>query len=150
MKCAVVFSLFLITVKICMSTCTATEIFYVLPDNSTNTGCPSQPCATLSQYWLYNGTLPAVSNVEYHFLPGEHRVPANMVLKNLHNFSITGSVNLSSPTALVGCSQYYVIFIINSQFVTITNVLFKQCDILKIKEIKLINLNLFYCFSCRI
>ena len=59
---------------------TATKLFYVLPDNSTTASCPSQPCATLSQYWLPNGTLPVVSNVEYHFLPGEHHVPTSMVL----------------------------------------------------------------------
>ena len=55
-------------------------VLHVLPDNSsTNASCPSQqPCATLSQYLLDNGTLPVVSNVEYHFLPGEHHVPANM------------------------------------------------------------------------
>ena len=59
----------------------ASQILYVLPDNSTNAaGCPSQPCDTLSQYLLDNGTLPFVSNVEYHFLPGEHLVPANMIL----------------------------------------------------------------------
>ena len=58
---------------------TATKILYVSPDNSTNVNCPSQPCATLSQYLLDNGTLSVVSNVEYHFLPGEHHVPANMI-----------------------------------------------------------------------
>ena len=52
---------------------TATKILYILPDNSTDAvSCPSQPCATLSQYFLDNGTLPVVSNVEYYFLPGEH------------------------------------------------------------------------------
>ena len=60
---------------------TATEVLYALPDNSTNVSCPSQPCATLSQYLLDNGTLPVVSNVEYHFLPGEHHIPANMTLE---------------------------------------------------------------------
>ena len=34
-------------------------------------------CATLSQCLLDNGTLPVVSNVEYHFLPGDHHVPAD-------------------------------------------------------------------------
>ena len=86
MKCVIVFSFILTTVEICLSA--ATEIFYVLPDNSTNDSCPSQPCATLSHYWLHNSTLPVVSNVEYHFLPGEHHVPANMMLQNLHNFTV--------------------------------------------------------------
>ena len=105
------------------------EIFYVLPDDSLS--CPSQPCATLSQYVLDNGTLPVVSNVEYHFLPGEHHVPANMTLQNLHNFSIIGTVSKSSPLAvlvLADCSQSYIIKIIDSYNVTIANVMLKQCD----------------------
>ena len=57
-----------------ISICTATEILYVLPDNVSDVNCPSQPCATLGQYLLDNGSLPVLSNVEYHFLPGEHHV----------------------------------------------------------------------------
>ena len=64
------------------------KIFYVLPNDLTNTSCIYQPCTTLGQYLLEDGTLPDVVNVEYHLLPGEHQIPANMVLKNLHNFSI--------------------------------------------------------------
>ena len=149
MKCVIVFSLILTIVEICMST--ATEIFYVLPDNSTNASCPSQPCATLNQYWLHNGTLPVVSNVEYHFLPGEHHVPANMMLLNLHNFSIIGAFSNSSlPTVLIGCSQsFYVIYIYDSFFVSITNVKFKHCSILP-SNVTRTNLKLFCCFSCKI
>ena len=136
-------------VEICMST--ATEIMYVLPDNSTNAAsCPSQPCATLSQYLLDNGTLPVVSNVEYHFLPGEYHVPANMILKGLHNFSIIGMFSSSSPVVLVGCSQVYVIEIINSCFVIITNVVIKHCSILSNDNTKLTNLKLSCCFSCKL
>jgi len=106
---------------------TATKVLYVSPDNSTNVNCPSQPCAILSQYLLDNGTLPVVSNVEYHFLPGEHHVPANMVLQNLHNFSIVGTVSKSSPPVMLfGCSQSHVIYVINSHFVIIKNVIFKH------------------------
>ena len=136
-------------VGICMST--ATEILYILPDNSTDTvSCPSQPCATLSQYLLDNGTLPVVSNVEYHFLPGEYHVPANMTLQDLHNFSIIGTFSSSSPVALVGCSQAYVIEIIDCSFVIITNVVIKHCSILLNGRTELRNLILSCCFSCKL
>ena len=117
----------LIAAQMWMST--ATKILYVLPDNSTNVICLSQPCATLSQYWSDNGTLPVVSNVEYNFLPGERHVPANMILRNLQNFSIIGIINKTSPLpALIGCSQSsYIIKIIDSHSVTIANVMFKRC-----------------------
>ena len=127
----------------------STEILYVLPDNSTNTSCPSQPCATLSQYYsLDNGTLPVESNVEYHFLPGEHHVPANMILQNLHNFSIIGTVSKPSPLAvleLVDCPQLYIINIIDSYNVTIANAILKQCN-----HPQLTNLLITLCYSCTI
>ena len=131
----------------------ATEIFYVLPDNSTNVSCPSQPCATLSQYWLHNGTLRVVSNIEYHFLPGEHCVPGNMVLRSLLNFSIIGTVSnnsSSSVVVLVGCAKPYVINIIDSHFITITNVKFKHCDIMPVNASEIRNLLMFCYFSCKL
>ena len=145
----VAISIFLTTVKIYTST--ATAILYVLPDNSTNAvSCPSQPCATLSQYVLDNGTLRVMSNVEYHFLPEEHHVPANMILLDLDNFSMIGIDNNSSwPVVLIGCSQRYVINI-NSQFVTINNVMLKHCGISSVHKKDLTNLRLSCCFSCTI
>ena len=45
----------------------ATRVLYVLPDNPINVSCPFQPCFTLSEYLLNNGTLyvPVVSSVQY-------------------------------------------------------------------------------------
>ena len=128
----------------------ATRILYVLPDNSTNASCPYQPCATLSEYLLDNGTLPVVSNVQYYFLPGEHHVPANMLLQDLCNFSIIGTVKESPlPVVLVGCLQSYVINVTNSYNVIIGNVMLKQCTdqtISRYSATLLIDL----CYSCTI
>jgi len=101
---------------------------------------------------LDSGTLPVVSNVEYHFLPGEHHVPANMVLQNLHNFSIAGTViKPSSLVVLAGCSQSYVIKIINSFDVTIANVIFKQCYQVQLNKSNILtNLLIDLCYSCTI
>ena len=105
----------------------AYHIFYVLPDNSTNTNCPFQPCATLSQYLLdNNGSLPVVSNVEYHFLPGEHHIPASMTLQYLHNFIMLGSKQYFSISTIFinGLQSYLKVF--DSVNVTIKNVIFKR------------------------
>ena len=130
---------------------TATDILYVLPDNSTDAAsCPSQLCATLSQYLLDNGTLPVVSNVEYYFLPGEHHVPTNMILENLHNFSIIGIFqNKTTPAVLIG----YVIEILRSYNVTIANVTFKhsyqeQCMINLYESFAGLKIN--WCHNCKI
>ena len=70
-----------VTVQVWIPTTASVEIFNILPDDSTTGSCPSQPCATLSQYLLdNNGTLPVVSDVEYHFLPGEHYLYTNVIL----------------------------------------------------------------------
>ena len=69
-----------------------------------------------------------------------------MVLQNLHNFSIIGTVSKPSPLAvlvLVDCPQSYIINIIDSYNVTIANVMLKQCD-----QPQLTNLLLNLCYSC--
>jgi len=95
---------------------TATEVLYVLPDDPTNVRCPSQTCSTLSQYLLDNNGLPVVSNVEYHFLPGEHHLPTTMTLKNLYNISFVGAKS-SNAVVLKSCSSnfYFQVAIIHSQ-----------------------------------
>ena len=135
-----------------MCTYAATRILYVIPDNSANASCSVHPCAILSGYLLDNGTLPVVSNVQYYFLPGEHHVPANMLLQDLCNFSITGTVKESPPpVVLVGCLQSYVINVTNSYNVTIANVMFRRCDQTQLNKYKyLTNLILNLCYSCTI
>ena len=128
MKCLIVL-MFLFAVEFQKSK--ATDVFYVLSDNSVNVSCSSQPCHshTPGQYLLINnGTLPQVKNVEYHFLPGKHQVSTNMVLTNLSNFSIIGDVsNSSSPAVLVGCDNFYVLKITASYNVSIRNIRFERC-----------------------
>ena len=58
----------------------AIKVYYVLPDTLSPVHCPSQPCATLSQYLQDNSTLSFVSDVEYYFLPG---VTTSMMIQNV-------------------------------------------------------------------
>ena len=102
----------------------AQQVFYVLADNSTNVSCSFQPCATLSQYLLdNNGSLPVLSDVKYHFSPGEHQIPTSITLQYLHNFVITGiSGNKSLSTILIIGLH---IKVRNSTNFTISNVVVK-------------------------
>ena len=111
----------------------ATEVLYVLPDDDSSTvNCPSQPCATLSQYFLdNNGTLPVVSNVEYHFLPGEHHLPTDLNLKGLNNFTLSGATSSGSLlTTVVSCcyQSVHLLTIAHSYKVKIVNTIFKRCN----------------------
>ena len=134
---------------------TATKIFYVTPDNSTNaTSCLSYSCATFSQYLLDNNkTLPVISNVQYYFkLPGKHQISTEVSLKNLRNLSIIGAAKISSaPVVLFGCLRSYIIKISDSYNVTIANVMFKRCDQVNInKNNDITNLLMESCHSCAI
>ena len=129
---------------------TAHQIIYVLPDNSTNASCLFQPCATLSQYLLdNNGSLPVVSNVDYHFLPGEYYIPANMTLQYLHNFTIIGSSrNKLLSTIFFIDFQAYVKFYNSIKF-AISNVMFRKYDKrYKGYDHRVCNIIISKCYSC--
>ena len=108
-----------------ISTCTATEILYVLPDNVNDVNCPSQPCATLGEYLLDNGSLPVLSDVQYYFLPGEYIVVDYIFMMYASNFSLIGFG--LSPAKLV-CWPQSSVTIFDSYNVTIRNLAFDQCN----------------------
>ena len=148
----------LVTTFILAST-NAYEVFYVLPDDSADANCLFTPCATLSQYLMdNNGSLPVVSNVEYHFLSGKHRLPANMILQYLHNFTITGSSSDTSLSIILAGDLFWLsnIKILNSVNITIKKVVFKTLD----EFVELISgchfMDMYYnvvfenCFHCKI
>ena len=117
--------LFIFAVHV-ISTCTATKILHVvLPDNVSDVNCPSQPCATLGQYLLDNGSLPVLSDVEYYFLPGEYHITSTLKITEAINILLTG-VSLS-PVEVVCQSQSYV-DVSQSYNVTIRNLVFDQCN----------------------
>ena len=118
-------SFWFISIVHVISTCTATKILYVLPDNVSDVNCPSQPCAVFGQYLLDNGSLPVLSNVEYYFLPGEHHVTDIMQIWLASNFAMIG-VGMS-PVKLV-CWQQVYIAVSYSYNVTIRNLAFNQCN----------------------
>ena len=141
--------LFIVIVHV-ISTCTATKILYVLPDNVTDVNCPSQPCATLGQYLLDNGSLPVLSDVEYYFLPGEHHITYILKIWNASNVLLTG-VNLS-PVQLVCQSQSYTV-VSQSYNVTIRNLVFNQCNGGLFYEFGMdtaAGLILYECFYCKV
>ena len=104
----------------------ATKVYYVLPDNISPVHCPSQPCATLSQYLQDNSTLSFVSDVEYHFLPGEHRVTTNMMIQHVENVLLSGST-LLNRYATLRCHSGVFISIRSSNNITITSVSIRHC-----------------------
>ena len=133
-----------------ISTCTATKILYVLPDNVSDVNCPSQPCATLGQYLLDNGSLPVLSDVEYYFLPGEYHITFVLKIWNAINILLTG-VSFS-PVKLVCQSKSYV-HVSQSYNVTIRNLVFDQCNDDLLYQFGIdtaVSLILYECFYCKV
>ena len=134
-----------------ISTCTATEILYVLPDNVSDVNCPSQPCATLGQYLLDNdGSLPVLSDVEYRFLPGEHHVVNSIKVIEAFNFSLIGFG--LSPAKLV-CRSHYYVDVFLSFNISIRNLVFSQCSGELFNELNVdmvASLVLFNCSHCKV
>ena len=98
-------------------------LFYILPDDSTNTNCPSQPCATLSHYLL---NMSVMSNVKYLFLSGKHSLSSNITIRHAYNITMVGA-NHSSPTELFCHSIDAVIIFADCFNITITNLVLKNC-----------------------
>ena len=130
----------------------ASKVIYIIPNNPSNTSCPSQPCATLSHLLDNNGTLPVVSNVEYHLLAGEHHVPPSMELYGLYNLTFIGITDkFSSPVVLISCLQSFI-HVISSTYVVIRNIVFQQCDLIQYDQYydHETNLMLTECWSCEV
>jgi len=105
-----------------------------------------------SQYLEQNGTLPVVSDVEYHLLSGEHHVPSHTILSGLYNFSLVGTTDKVSPAVIVSCLQSYI-HIHDSEYVVITNLVFRNCKMPLSEQRKYeyeTNLLISLCFSCQI
>ena len=131
-----------------ISTCTATKILYVLPDNVSDVNCPSQPCATLGQYLLDNGSLPVLSNVEYYFLPGEHHVVNVVIVVKASNLSLMGYG--SSPAKLV-CRLHANLGVLYSHSITVTNLVFDQCSGILASNVHIAaGLYLYKCSHCKV
>ena len=137
---------------------TASDIFYVIPDNPGSLSCPFQPCATLTQYSLdNNGTLPVVSNVQYRFLPGEHYVNFTLSVQRGSNISLIGTTTKDNllPVVLVDIHKSYI-SVNHSINVTIAKLSFREYvgNVIKIvrhehgdSETKF-GLFVFDCYSC--
>ena len=106
-------------------TCTSIRLFYVLPDNSSNASCPSQPCATLSRYLLNTSVL---SNVKLLFLSGKHSLTSEVKMQHAYNVTMVGIDYDSLAPVIIFCySAKAVVVFVNSSNITIANLMFKNC-----------------------
>ena len=100
---------------------TATSVYYVTPDDQShiNNDRPiDHECHTL-QYYLLNNSKYFTSNTQLHFLQGSFYINADIVIDNLHNFSLVGS---GVDNTIIECSTPSLIAIINCTNTVIKNI----------------------------
>ena len=105
----------------------ATDILYIIPENST-VACPSQPCTTLSGYLSNRSLIPSTSNVNIYFLSGKHHLIIDLEFWNVSSVSLIGVTSHNSSLVMLDCLSNSHIAFYGSYNITITNVVFNQCD----------------------
>ena len=99
--------------------CSATTDHYVRSTTSTTT-CPSEPCLTLDDY-VRNKDLYFTTNTNFVFLEGEHYLNTSLMLRNVFNVTMSGTV--ATRTTIVLLSAATLLYI-NSQ-----TIVFNSLDI---------------------
>ena len=78
-------------------------IHYVIPKNYQVASTNNYNYANTLQHFLNNSKKFFVSHVQLYFMPGEHYLNIDMVLKDISNFTITGinyTVTCTSPASI--------------------------------------------------
>lgn len=109
-----------------ISTSTPTGLLYVLPDDSTNVSCPSQPCASINQYSL---NMSNMSNVKFIFLSGKHSLTSTIIMRHVYNVTMVG-VNYDSlvPAVIYSQSARALISFVDASNITIANLVYSYCE----------------------
>ena len=125
---SIISSLFLLTSLLCVITC---DVYIVTPDDYhyyPNTTC--HHCHNL-QHYLLNVTKYFTSNAQLVFLPGKHYLHTDLIIQNVHNITLIGSMDNDTTPVSVICyhsSMINGIAIINSTIVTVKNFVIANKD----------------------
>ena len=110
--------------------CTVTaEQFYIIP--SSNTGCPRDPCYTLTDV-VQDPTQYFTSNTVIIFLPGYHQTKTNrepsVLIKNVRNISMIGYDPTNSDLkSVIHCTGSLGFAFINVTALKIAKLMFSFC-----------------------
>ena len=81
-----------------ITTCT---VYTVTPDDRYYPNTTCHHCHNL-QHYLLNSTKYFTSNTQLLFLPGLHNLHTDLIIQNVHNISLIGSIaNSTTPGAII-------------------------------------------------
>ena len=79
---------------------------------------------------LPNLTETFTSNTQLHFLPGLHHLPTDLIIQNVDNISLIGTVSTSftTPSTVIQCASSVGIVMTNITNLTVKNMVLKNCE----------------------
>ena len=77
---------------------------------------------------LSNLTKHFSSDTQLYFLPGLHHLPTDLIIQNVNNISLIGSViSLTTPSTVIQCTSSVGIVMTNITNLTVKNITFQYC-----------------------
>ncbi len=81
-------------------------IYYVMPDNTSASSCPDQPCLTLNLY-AEQSSVYFTTGATFVFLSGNHSLQSSISLNSVSNITLRGTEHNSSAT--ISCTVKYLV-----------------------------------------
>ena len=114
----------MILLLLCVTTAT---LYHVIPDDDHYS--ISNNSFTLHHY-LNDANKYCIFDNHLQFLPGHYNLTGNILIENVKNFSLTGSRANGVINTVITCTGPYGVVIINSNDITIANLVIKDCNLL--------------------
>ena len=111
------YSLLLLSSLLHITTCT---VYTVTPDDHYYPNTTCHHCHNL-QHYLLNITKYFTSNTQLLFLPGLHHLHNALIIQNVHNISLIGTVNGTTLHTVIQCNTSSI-FIFNISKLTLKNI----------------------------
>ena len=110
-----------LTMVLCFKSVTCT-VYNVTPNDIRCDHC-------INLLYLPNLTQNFTSNTQLYFLPGLHHLSTDLIIQNVDNISIIGSViSATTPSTVIQCASSVGIVMTNITNLTVKNIVIQNCE----------------------
>ena len=107
-------------------TTTTGTVYTVVPDDYYYPNTTCHHCHNL-QHYLLNATKYFTSNTQLLFLPGLHHLHTDLIIQNIHNFSLIGNDTTIGTSTIIQCRHdYFRIEFVQITHLTISNLMIQR------------------------
>jgi len=97
----------------------------VIPDDPITT---CHHCYTL-QHYLLNTTKYFTSNTQLLFLPEIHHLHTDLIIQNVHNFSLIGNTNNATQDVVIHCDELVGAIFVNISNLAVRSITMEGCKV---------------------